>query len=112
MSRKGLFTGTRVVAVLISFGAMALVASPAFATSIGESVAGTTLSSLSLTAGTGAALLNFSPGNTASGTGLLTATDTSGSWHLNVKDTAGSNAGKMQAAGVGCTGSDPVLTNA
>lgn len=112
MSKKGLFAGTKVVAVLTSIAAMGLFASNAFALSIGENVAGTTVGSLSLTAGTGAALLNFSPGNTASGTGLLTATDTSGTWNLDVKDTASSNAGKMQAAALGCTGSDPVLTNA
>jgi hypothetical protein len=87
-------------------------AASASAASVGESVSGTTLSELSLTAGTGAVLAtNFSPGNTASSTGLLTATDTNSSWTLQVKDTASSNAGKMKAAAVGCTGSDAALAN-
>jgi hypothetical protein len=113
MSRKDLFSAPRFVAALISVAAMGLFAAPAFAISTGETVTGTSLSELSLTAGTGAVLAtNFSPGNTASSTGALTATDTSNSWTLQVKDTASSNAGKMQAVGgPTCTGSDAVLTN-
>lgn len=113
MSRKGLFTGTRVVAVLFSVAGMGLLASPALAITTGETVTGTTLSSLSLTAGTGAILnpTQFSPGNTATGTGALTAVDTSPTWHLQVEDTAATNPGKLAAAALGCTGSDANLAD-
>src|SRR5260370_26260743 len=113
MSRKDLFTGTRAVAVLIAVVAMGVVASPALAISTGETITGTTLSSLSLTAGSGAILdpTHFAPGNTATGTGALVTVDTSPSWTLQVKDTAASNAGKLAAAALGCTGSDSHLTN-
>ena len=95
--------------VMIGIGALA---SPAYAVSAGESVSGTTGTSLSLTAGTGAVFAsNFSPGNTATASGLLTATDTSPSWTLQVKDTASSNAGKMAAAATACSGSDANLGN-
>lgn len=112
MSRKDLFTGTRVVAVLMTFAAMGLIATPAMALSTGEAVTGTTLSSLSLTAGTGAVFAtNFSPGNTATSTGALTATDTNNSWTLQVKD-SGTGAGKMvSAGGPTCSGSDSTLTD-
>lgn len=113
MSRKDLFTGTRVVAVVISVAAMGIIAAPAMAISTGETVAGTTASSLSLTAGTGAVLdpTHFQPGDTATGTGALTAIDTSPNWTMTVKDTAASNAGKLQAAALGCSGSDPFIGN-
>jgi hypothetical protein len=101
-----------VAAAVSAVTGVAVFASPAMAISTGETVAGTTLSSLSLTAGTGAVFAtSFSPGNTATSTGALTATDTNNSWSLKAKDTASSNAGKMQAAAVGCTGSDAVLSN-
>jgi len=91
---------------------MAAFTGSAFAASAGESVSGTTLSELSLTAGTGALFTtNFSPGNTATSTGALTATDTNSSWTLQVQDTAASNAGKMKAGATGCTGSDAALAN-
>src|SRR5437588_8997038 len=109
MSRKDLLTAPKVVVALMSVAAMGVLASPAGATTVtaGESVTGTTLSSLSLTAGTGAILdaTHFAPGNTATGTGALTAVDTSPSWTLQVKDNASSNAGKLAAAALGCTGS-------
>ena len=112
MSRKDPRLLLRAATALAAVAATGLFASSAMAVSAGEPVTGTTLSALSLTAGTGAVFAtNFSPGNTASSTGALTATDTSNTWTLQVKDTASSNAGKMQAAALGCTGSDPVLTN-
>jgi hypothetical protein len=114
MSRKDLFTGTRVVAVLFSVAAMGALASPALAVNAGEPVAGTTLSSLSLTAGAGAVLnpTQFAPGNTATGTGALIAVDTNPAWHLQVEDQAATNPGKMAAAtGATCAGSDANLAN-
>jgi hypothetical protein len=99
--------------VVVMVGASGVFATSAMAASSGESVSGTTLSALSLTAGTGAVFAtNFSPGNTAAATGALTATDTNASWTLQVQDTASSNAGKMKAAATGCTGSDANLANA
>jgi hypothetical protein len=113
MSRKDIHVGPKLVAALVTVGAMAAFASPALAISTGETITGTTLSSLSLTAGSGAILdpTHFAPGNTATGTGALVTVDTSPSWTLQVKDTAASNAGKLAAAALGCTGSDSNLTN-
>src|SRR5260370_37371097 len=105
----------RISAAVASASALALLASPAMALTAGEPVTGTTLSSLSLTAGTGAVFAtSFAPGNTATSTGALTATDTNNSWTLQVADTTStSNNGKMHAAtGLTCTNSDPVLANA
>ncbi len=112
MFRKESQVFVRLAAALTVLAGMGLFASPALAVSVGENVTGTTLGSLSLTAGTGAVFAtNFSPGNTATASGALTATDTNSSWTLQVKDTASSNAGKMAAAAVGCSGSDANLAN-
>src|SRR4051794_8411362 len=90
----------------------AVPASSALAASTPELVQGTTAGSLAIAAGTGALMTTgFSPGSTASQVGALTVTDTSPSWTLKAKD-AGTGAGKMVAAGTGCTGSDSQLTNA
>lgn len=115
MSRKGLFTGTRVVAVLISVPAMGVLASPALAISAGDGqvVTGTSLPSISLTAGAPALFAtNFSPGGTANATSLLTATTTDPTWSLSVKDN-GTGQGKMVANTLlpTCTGSDAQLGN-
>jgi hypothetical protein len=100
-------------AVAAGLAVLGLAAFSSSAMAAGEAVSGTTTGSLSLAAGTGAVFAsNFTPGGTATQTGVLTATDTSPSWTLQVKDGAASNAGHMQAAAVGCTGSDAALTNA
>jgi hypothetical protein len=105
-------TPGRTLTSLAVFAGFAFAAPSALAVSVGESVSGTTLSALSLTAGTGAVFAtNFSPGNTATGAGALTATSTNTSWTLQVKDGASSNAGKLAAAATGCTGSDANLAN-
>jgi len=104
----------RLIMAVLTVAGMGLFATPALAASAGESVAGTTLSSISLTAGTGAAFTtNFTPSQTApaTATGVLTATDTAPGWTLQVKDSATLNAGKMAAAGTGCTGSDANLAS-
>lgn len=81
----------------------------------GEVVAGTTLSSIALSAsgtvGTPVAFTNFAPGNTATGSGALTAVDTNPTWTLQVQD-LGTGAGKMVQTGGTCTGSASQLTNA
>lgn len=112
MQRKHRFTAVRLMTGVVTLAAMGLLASPAFAISTGETVTGTALSSLSLTAGTGALFTtNFAPGNTATALGALAATDTNPSWTLQVEDT-GSGAGKMVAAtGPTCTGSDPTMAD-
>jgi hypothetical protein len=113
MSRKDIHVGAKLVAVLATIGALGAMASPALAVNVGENVAGTTASSLSLTAGAAAVLdpTHFQPGDTATGVGALTAVDTSPNWTLQVADGAANNAGKLQATGPLCTGSDAVLTN-
>lgn len=117
MLRKESFAGVGVITAVLTAGALALFASPAFAASVGESVSGTTLSNLSLTAGTGAVFAtNFNPGATATSTGALTATDTNPSWTLQVKDASGNpTAGKMvetNPALVACSGSEANITQA
>src|SRR5437763_283278 len=93
--------------------ALGVSAAPALAVSGTEQVTGTTLATLSLSAGTGGVFTtNFNPGGTATATGAETATDTSPSWTLTVKDAAASNAGHMAAGATGCSGSDGSLANA
>src|SRR5947209_853417 len=95
-----------VLAVLAFPGGSALAASST------ESVQGTALSTISLSAGTGATFLtNFNPGGTATASGALTAVDTNPSWTLAVKDSATTDPGHMGAGATGCTGSDAFLTN-
>jgi hypothetical protein len=113
MFRNGRPAAIKLAAALMTVAATGVLASPASAISTGETVAGTTLSSLSLTAGTGALLdpTHFAPGNTATGLGALTAIDTSPTWSLQVKDTAASNAGKLAAGTLGCTGSEANISS-
>jgi len=92
--------------------ATGVTATPGLAAVGTELVQGTTLASLSLSAGTGASFsTGFTTGGTATSSGALTATDTSLSWTLQVKDTASSNPGHMAAAASGCSGSDASLAN-
>lgn len=100
----------RLAACVAVVAAGGILAAPAGAAT--ELVTGTTAGTLALANGTGAVLSPFGPGVTGTGSGSLVATDTSPSWTLSVKDAAASNAGHMAAAGTGCTGSDPSLTNA
>jgi len=77
-----------------------------------EVVTGTTLGTLSLATGTGATFAtNFTPGATATANGSLLATNTASSSTLTVGDAGAAPAGKMRAAGAGCTGSDANLTD-
>jgi len=103
---------TGLLCALAGTCALGLSAGPAYAISTGESIAGTSLSTLALVAGTGAIFgTNFGPGYTPTATGALTAVDTNPSWTLQVKDAATAHPGHMTAAGTGCAGSDAYLTN-
>jgi hypothetical protein len=112
MFRKESLAPIRVIIAVLTVAGVGLFASPAFAISANEPVAGTTQGSLALTAGGGAVFTtSFAPGQTATTAGLLTVTDTNPSWNLAVQD-SGTGGGKMIATtGATCTGSDAQLTN-
>ena len=93
----------RVAAAVVAVAGVAVFAAPAGAASIPQTVTGTALSQLTLTAGTPSAFTTFQAGSTGTATGALTATDTSPTWTLGVQDLSAD--GHMQAAATGCTGS-------
>jgi hypothetical protein len=110
------------VAASVTVAALGIFSSSALATcpvgsvcTSGEVVAGTTLSSIALSAsgtvGTPVAFLNFAPGNNASASGALTAVDTNPTWTLQVAD-LGTGAGKMVQTGGTCTNSEAQLSRA
>jgi hypothetical protein len=122
MAMKASHRALRIAAGLSSLAALGIFASSASAVcpvgsvcTSGEVVAGTTLSSIALSAsgtvGTPVAFTNFAPGNTATGSGALTAVDTNPTWTLQVQD-LGTGAGKMVQTGGTCTGSAAQTTNA
>jgi hypothetical protein len=100
------------IAALATVGAFAALVPSAFAAD--QTVAGTTLGTLSLSVNTPAAFgSTLSPGTTATGTGGLLATSTNPSWTLSAKDAAATTPGKMDSAGGPlCTGSESSLQSA
>lgn len=111
-----LVVGLAALAGLGIFSSSAMATCPAGSVcNAGEVVAGTTLSSIALsasgTAGTPALFSNFAPNNTATATGALTAVDTNPTWTLQVAD-LGTGAGKMIQTGGTCTNSESQLSRA
>ena len=92
--------------------ALGAFAGPAMAAGAGEVVSGTTLGTLALTGTSATFTTGFDPGGTAAASGLLTATNTAATSTLTVLDAVATAPGHMLAAGTGCTGSAPSLTNA
>jgi hypothetical protein len=94
------------VPLVVILAALAHAPGAAVAATATQTVTGTTLEVIAITATPVAALSsNFVPGATATATGTLTLTDTNAIWALTVHDAAVAHPGHLTAAVAGCEGS-------
>jgi hypothetical protein len=104
--------GQKLAPLVITLAAIAFLPSSALATTATQTVTGTTLETIAITATPVTAFgTSFAPGATPSASGSLILTDTNPTWALTAQDTSIGVPGHLAAAAAGCSGSEAHLVN-